>query len=119
MDISLCADPPPILPFRGTPNQSTRFQRLHHVALVLLELRQSSRLSRSFFFIPLAFPTNRSFPLLFPRLGVEADEGNFDGALRHSSTNAIHPISNQFLKISSISKRSFSSKFNLICIKFR
>lgn len=37
-------------PFRGTPNLTTRSQRLHHVAPVLSEPRQSSRLSRSFFF---------------------------------------------------------------------
>lgn len=117
MNISLSADPPPILhseehrTSRRVFNDCTTlpsFSSSYGKALVCPEA-----------FFSLAFPTNRSFPLLFPRLRVEVDEGNFDGAVRHSSMNAIHLISNQFLKISSISKRSFSSKFNLICIKFR
>lgn len=76
----LCSAPDP--PFRGTPNQPTRFRRLHHVALVLPESRQSSRLSRSFFLLRFPHQPLRVFPLLFPCSRVEADGGYFDSALR-------------------------------------
>ena len=52
-------------PFRGTPNLTTRSQRLHHVAPVLSEPRQSSLVCPEAFFSSPRFPTSPPFPYYF------------------------------------------------------
>lgn len=97
-------------PFRGTLNLTTRSQRLHHVAPVLSEPRQSSLVCpEAFFSLPRSFPHQPGFPLLFPRLDGVETEGIPD---RSSSPNLISPVFH--LGFRWFSKRNLSLFYSLI-----
>lgn len=97
-------------PFRGTLNLTTRSQRLHHVAPVLSEPRQSSLVCpEAFFSLPRSFPHQPGFPLLFPRLdGVETRGSPIDLPLQ----TLFHPFFISGFRW--FSKRNLSLFYSLI-----